>query len=87
MYFTSGTSGEPKMVAHNYLYPLGHITTGVFWHNLHENSIHLTVADTRLGKQFGANYTANGLQVQLYLCLITINLQQKRFSKRLKNTA
>ena len=50
MYFTSGTSGEPKMVAHNYLYPLGHITTGVFWHNLHENSIHLTVADTGWGK-------------------------------------
>ena len=50
VYFTSGTSGEPKMVAHNYLYPLGHITTGVFWHNLHENSIHLTVADTGWGK-------------------------------------
>ena len=32
------------------LYPLGHITTGVFWHNLHENSIHLTVADTGWGK-------------------------------------
>src|SRR5574344_1979655 len=50
MYFTSGTSGEPKMVAHDYLYALGHLTTGVFWHNLHENSLHLTVADTGWGK-------------------------------------
>ena len=50
MYFTSGTSGEPKMVAHNYLYALGHLTTGVFWHNLHEGSLHLTVADTGWGK-------------------------------------
>lgn len=50
MYFTSGTSGEPKMVAHNYLYALGHLTTGVFWHNLGDDSIHLTVADTGWGK-------------------------------------
>ncbi len=50
MYFTSGTSGEPKMVAHDHLYALGHLTTGVFWHNLSEDSIHLTVADTGWGK-------------------------------------
>jgi len=50
MYFTSGTSGEPKMVAHDYLYAMGHLTTGVYWHNLNENSIHLTVADTGWGK-------------------------------------
>ena len=50
MYFTSGTSGEPKMVAHDYLYALGHLTTGVFWHNLKEDSLHLTVADTGWGK-------------------------------------
>ena len=50
MYFTSGTSGEPKMVAHDYLYALGHLTTGVYWHNLGPDSIHLTVADTGWGK-------------------------------------
>ena len=50
MYFTSGTSGEPKMVAHDYLYAMGHLTTGVFWHHLHEGSLHLTVADTGWGK-------------------------------------
>ena len=50
MYFTSGTSGEPKMVAHDFLYALGHLVTGVYWHNLSEDSIHLTVADTGWGK-------------------------------------
>lgn len=50
MYFTSGTSGEPKMVAHDFLYAMGHLTTGVYWHNLSSDSIHLTVADTGWGK-------------------------------------
>lgn len=50
MYFTSGTTGEPKMVAHDFTYPLGHIVTGSIWHNLHENSLHLTIADTGWGK-------------------------------------
>lgn len=50
MYFTSGTSGEPKMVMHDYTYPLAHIVTARYWHNVHENSLHLTVADTGWGK-------------------------------------
>lgn len=50
MYFTSGTTGEPKMVAHDFTYPLGHIATGCFWHNLHPGSLHLTIADTGWGK-------------------------------------
>ena len=50
MYFTSGTTGEPKMVAHDFTYPLGHISTGCFWHNLHEGSLHLTLADTGWAK-------------------------------------
>ncbi len=50
VYFTSGTNGEPKMAAHNFTYPIGHLTTGVFWHNLHKGSIHLTVADTGWAK-------------------------------------
>ncbi len=50
MYFTSGTTGEPKMVAHTFTYPLGHIVTGKYWHNLNEKSLHLTVADTGWGK-------------------------------------
>ena len=42
MYFTSGTTGNPKMVAHDFTYPLGHIITGSFWHNVKEDSLHLT---------------------------------------------
>lgn len=50
MYFTSGTTGEPKMVMHDYSYPLAHIITGKYWHNLHDNSLHLTLSDTGWGK-------------------------------------
>lgn len=50
MYFTSGTSGEPKMVIHDYTYAVAHLSTAAFWHNLHEDSLHLTVADTGWGK-------------------------------------
>lgn len=50
LYFTSGTTGEPKMVAHDFTYPLGHIVTGSFWHNLTPDSLHLTLADTGWGK-------------------------------------
>ncbi len=50
MYFTSGTSGEPKMVLHDNTYALGHMTTAAYWHNLHKNSLHLTIADTGWGK-------------------------------------
>ncbi|MHB9054967.1 MAG: AMP-binding protein [Paludibacteraceae bacterium] len=44
--FTSGTTGDPKMVALDFLYPLGHIITAKYWQNLTENSLHLTIADT-----------------------------------------
>jgi len=50
LYFTSGTTGEPKMVLHDFSYPLGHIITARFWHNIHEGSLHLTLADTGWGK-------------------------------------
>ncbi len=50
LYFTSGTSSEPKMVMHDYSYPLAHILTAKYWHNVHETSLHLTVADTGWGK-------------------------------------
>lgn len=50
MYFTSGTTGNPKMVAHDFTYPLGHIVTGYIWHNLKPDSLHLTIADTGWGK-------------------------------------
>ena len=50
MYFTSGTTGNPKMVCHDFTYPLGHIITAACWHNLYEESLHLTLSDTGWGK-------------------------------------
>jgi len=50
IYFTSGTTSHPKMVAHDFLYPLGHITTAFFWQRVRKGGIHLTVADTGWGK-------------------------------------
>ncbi|MDR1389371.1 MAG: AMP-binding protein [Treponema sp.] len=50
LYFTSGTTGMPKMVQHNYIYPLGHITTARFWHQVEEGGLHITVADTGWAK-------------------------------------
>ena len=44
--FTSGTTGEPKMVVLDSVYPLAHIVTAKYWQNLHEDSLHLTIADT-----------------------------------------
>lgn len=50
IFFSSGTTGMPKMVEHNHGYPLGHLTTGVYWHNLEPGDVHLTLADTGWGK-------------------------------------
>lgn len=44
--FTSGTTGDPKMVVLDSVYPLAHIITAKYWQNLHEESLHLTIADT-----------------------------------------
>ncbi len=46
MAFSSGTSGYPKIITHNFKYPLGHIMTGVFWHRVVDGGIHFTISDT-----------------------------------------
>jgi acetyl-CoA synthetase len=50
LYFTSGTTGMPKMVQHNFAYPLGHILTAKYWQNVQDNGLHLTVAETGWAK-------------------------------------
>ena len=50
MYFSSGTTGMPKMVAHNYLYPLGHIPTAVYWQNVDPDGLHFTISETGWAK-------------------------------------
>jgi len=50
LYFTSGTTGMPKMVQHDFAYPLGHILTAKYWQQVEEGGLHLTVADTGWAK-------------------------------------
>ncbi len=50
LYFTSGTTGMPKMVRHDFAYPLGHILTAGYWQNVSADGLHLTVADTGWAK-------------------------------------
>ncbi len=49
-YFTSGTTGYPKLVVHNHTYSIGHIITARHWHNVDPDGLHLTVSDTGWGK-------------------------------------
>lgn len=50
VYFTSGTTGMPKMVQHNFAYPLGHIITAKYWHHVEENKLHMSVSDSGWAK-------------------------------------
>ncbi|GHV95378.1 hypothetical protein AGMMS50293_16980 [Spirochaetia bacterium] len=50
LYFTSGTTGMPKMVRHDFAYPMGHISTAKYWHQVVPGGLHLTVADTGWAK-------------------------------------
>jgi len=50
LYFTSGTTGYPKMVRHNFTYPLGHILTASYWQCVREDKLHLTLSDTGWAK-------------------------------------
>lgn len=50
VYFTSGTTDMPKMVAHDYTYPLGHINTAVFWQRLRDGDIHFTLSESGWAK-------------------------------------
>ncbi|MDO5560536.1 MAG: AMP-binding protein [Oscillospiraceae bacterium] len=50
VYFTSGTTGMPKMVCHNYAHPLGHIVTAKYWQQVQENKLHMSVSDSGWAK-------------------------------------
>ncbi|MCI5726424.1 MAG: AMP-binding protein [Clostridium sp.] len=50
MFFTSGTTGYPKMTLHNFKYPLGHYVTAKYWNQVKEDGIHFTISDTGWGK-------------------------------------
>ncbi len=50
VYFTSGTTGMPKMVQHSFAHPLGHIVTAKYWHQVQENKLHMSVTDSGWAK-------------------------------------
>lgn len=50
IYFTSGTTGMPKMVMHDFSHPLGHIVTAKYWQRVQENKLHLSVSDSGWAK-------------------------------------
>ncbi len=50
MYFTSGTTGNPKIAMHSYKYPLGHLITAKYWHCVNPDGLHLTISDTGWAK-------------------------------------
>ncbi len=56
VFFSSGTTGQPKMVEHLHNYALAHYITGVYWHNLEPGDVHLTLADTGWGKAVWGKY-------------------------------
>ena len=71
LYFTSGTTGMPKMVAHDYTYPIGHIPTARYWHKVDPKGLHLTVAETgwaksAWGKLYGQWLMEAGIYVYDY---------------------
>ena len=52
MFFSSGTTGYPKMVIHSHRYSVSHIPTAKYWHNINKDSIHLTISESGWGKFF-----------------------------------
>ena len=56
MFFTSGTTGYPKIAMHDYRYALGHYITAKYWHNVNPDGLHFTVADTGWGKALWGKY-------------------------------
>lgn len=70
-YFTSGTEGMPKLVVHNFAYPIGHIATAKYWHNVKPEGLHLAIADTGWaksvwGKLYGQWFMGTGIYVLDY---------------------
>ncbi|HUU75576.1 MAG TPA: AMP-binding protein [Methanoregulaceae archaeon] len=74
IYFTSGTTGEPKMVVHNQALPMGHITTGGFWLDLKENDLHFTLADTGWAKSSWGKFFGPWIQGA---CILVYDIRGK----------
>ena len=79
VYFTSGTTGMPKMVQHNFAHPLGHIVTAKYWQQVQENKLHMSVSDSGWAKFGWERFTVNGYVEQLFSHMIWINLYRLIF--------
>ncbi len=74
MYFSSGTSGEPKMVMHDGAYPLGHLVTAKHWHNVvSDGGVHFTIADTGWGKAVWGKFYGQWL---MEACVLTYDFDR-----------
>lgn len=78
--FTSGTSKFPKMVLHNFSYPIGHLITAQLWHSLNSNDRHMTVSDTGWGKNLWGNYFG---QWALGACVVIYDTRGKFHAEEL----
>ena len=81
LYFTSGTTGMPKMVNHDFVYPLGHILTAKYWQNVMDNGLHFTVADTgwaksAWGKLYGQWLSGSAVMTYDYDKFVPKNLME-----------
>jgi acetyl-CoA synthetase len=81
LYFTSGTTGMPKMVNHDFVYPLGHILTAKYWQNVQDNGLHFTVADTgwaksAWGKLYGQWLSGSAVMTYDYDKFVPKNLME-----------
>ncbi len=81
LYFTSGTTGMPKMVNHDFVYPLGHILTAKYWQNVEDDGLHFTVADTgwaksAWGKIYGQWLSGSAVMTYNYDKFVPKNLME-----------
>ena len=69
LYFTSGTEGLPKMVTHDFTYPLGHIVTAKYWQCVDPDGLHLTISDTGWMKaMWGKLYGQWFMEAGIFVC-------------------
>ena len=78
MYFSSGTSGNPKMVLHDSTYAVGHLMTAKHWHNVRPDGIHFTIADTGWGKAVWGKFYG---QWMMEACVFTYDFDRFKASE------
>ncbi len=86
MFFTSGTTGYPKIAAHSYKYALGHFITAKYWHCVERDGLHFTISDTGWVRLSGVSFTDSGCARVLFLFMILNALTRQIYCLCLQNT-